>query len=92
MTTTVVEKPCESCANACWAVLVTTFRDVTHAAHEVRLCKTIAADALEKCVFKTEHRIKQHPFAAVGAAFGIGIPAGLLMGWMFGHRGAAVRH
>ncbi len=82
MTKVLVEKGVEGRTQALWTALATTVRDARHAAHEARMFKTAAMDAAEECVFEAAHRIKQRPLAAVGAAFVLGIPAGIAVGWM----------
>jgi ElaB/YqjD/DUF883 family membrane-anchored ribosome-binding protein len=56
-------------------------RQAAHVAHEARVLKTIAADAVEARVYETAHRIRKDPFKAVGIAFAIGVPVGAFLGW-----------
>ncbi len=86
MVTAVADKRSEERSSAFWNAMAVVLRDATHAAHRARVFKTMAADAFEDCAFNTAHRIKQHPFAAVGAAFAVGVPAGVLIGWIAGRR------
>ncbi len=84
MATAVVEKPaCES--STFLRAAAVACRQAVHAAHEARLLKTIAEDAVETRVYDTAHRIRKHPFMSVAMAFAIGVPLGALIGWAGGH-------
>ncbi len=60
-------------------------RQAAHIAHEARVLKTIAADAVEERVVETAHRIRKNPFTSVGVAFAIGVPVGALLALACGH-------
>jgi len=92
MAAEVVGAPCEGRADAFWKAMAVAFRNATHAAHEARVFRTIAMDRAEDYAMDAAQKIRRHPFAAVGAAFAIGVPAGLLIGWMAGHRRTAPTH
>jgi ElaB/YqjD/DUF883 family membrane-anchored ribosome-binding protein len=47
-----------------------------------RVLKFKAGEALETRMYDAAHRIRKHPFAAVTSAFAIGVPLGLLAGWV----------
>lgn len=80
MATATIEKP--ACApSPFWRFAADACRQAIHAAHDARLLKTIAEDAVETRMYDAAHRIRKHPFMAVGAAFAIGVPLGLLVGW-----------
>jgi ElaB/YqjD/DUF883 family membrane-anchored ribosome-binding protein len=84
MATAVVEKPaCES--STFLRAAAVACRQAVHAAHEARLLKTIAEDAVETRVYEAAHRIRKHPFMSVAMAFAIGVPLGALIGWAGGH-------
>lgn len=92
MATEVVGTPCEGGAERFWKGLAVAFRSATHAAHEARVFRTMAMDTVEDCAMNAAQRIRRHPLAAVGAAFAIGVPAGLLVGWIAGHRRVEPQH
>jgi hypothetical protein len=69
MTTVVVEKR-EYKAPTFW-----------RCAADARMLKFKAGEALETRMYDAAHCIRKHPFAAVTAAFAIGVPLGLLAGW-----------
>jgi hypothetical protein len=80
MATAVVEKPvCEP--STFWRFAADACRQAIHAAHEARILKTIAEDAVEARVYDAAHRIRKHPFASAAVAFAIGVPVGALVGW-----------
>lgn len=54
---------------------------VERVAGEARRLKAVAAETVETGLYDAAHRIRKNPFAAVGAAFAIGVPVGLLFGW-----------
>lgn len=88
MATAVVEKPAREPSDFLRAAAVAC-RQAVHAAHEARILKTIAADAVETRVYDAAHRIRKHPFKSVAAAFAIGVPFGALVGWACTHTGKA---
>jgi ElaB/YqjD/DUF883 family membrane-anchored ribosome-binding protein len=57
-------------------------RRVMQASHDAKMLKFKAGAALETRMYDAAHRIRKHPFAAVAAAFAIGVPLGLLAGWV----------
>jgi ElaB/YqjD/DUF883 family membrane-anchored ribosome-binding protein len=80
MTTATFDKPGCECSGVRRTV-EDAIRQAAHVAHEARVLKTIATDALEARVYETAHRIRKDPFKAVGIAFAIGVPAGAFLGW-----------
>lgn len=92
MATEVVGTPGEGRAEAFWNGMAVAFRNATHAAHEAHVFKTMAMDKVEDCALDAARQIRRHPFAAIGAAFAIGVPAGLLIGFVAGHRRAEAHH
>lgn len=79
MATAVVERLVRK-PSTFWRFAADASRRAVHAAHDARILKTIAEDALETRVFETAHRIKKHPFKSVAIAFAIGVPLGALIG------------
>jgi hypothetical protein len=80
MATATIERP--ACApSPFWRFAADACRQAIHAAHDARLLKTIAEDAVETRMYDATHRIRKHPFIAVGVAFAVGVPLGLLVGW-----------
>lgn len=78
MAATVVQKPaCEH--STFWRFAADACRQAIHAAHEARILKTIAEDAVETRVYEAAHRIRKHPFLATAAAFAVGVPVGILI-------------
>jgi ElaB/YqjD/DUF883 family membrane-anchored ribosome-binding protein len=68
-----------------WRFAADARRQAVRAAHEARILKTIAEDALETRVYDTAHRIRKHPFKSMAIAFAIGVPLGALIGWAGAH-------
>lgn len=80
MATAVIDKPaCES--SAFWRFAADACRQAVQAAHDARILKTVAEDAIETRVYEAAHRIRKHPFMAVAVAFAIGVPIGVFVGW-----------
>jgi len=90
MATATIEKPACS-PSPFWRFAADACRQAIHAAHDARLLKTIAEDAVETRMYDAAHRIRKHPFMAVGMAFAIGVPLGLLVGWAGARAGRAHR-
>jgi hypothetical protein len=84
MATGIVENPAYE-PSTFWRAAAGACREAVHAAHEARLLKTMAEDAVEMRVYDVGHRIRKHPFASVAVAFAIGVPLGALIGWAGGH-------
>jgi hypothetical protein len=80
MATAVVEKPAFE-PSTFWRFAADACRQAVHAAHEARMLKTIAEDAVETRVYNTAHSIRKHPFKSVAIAFAIGVPLGAVIGW-----------
>lgn len=86
MAATAVEKP------ACDLSMFRQFaadarRQAVQAAHEARMLKTVAEDAVETGMYEAAHRIRKNPLMSVAAAFAIGIPVGVLIAWVGGRAG-----
>jgi ElaB/YqjD/DUF883 family membrane-anchored ribosome-binding protein len=64
-----------------WRAAAGACREAVHAAHEARLIRTIAENAVEMRAYDVAHRIRKHPFASVAVAFAIGVPLGALLAW-----------
>ena len=57
-------------------------RQAQRAAHEARMLKTSAQDAIEARMYEAAHRIRKQPLRAVAMAFAIGVPIGAFIGWI----------
>jgi ElaB/YqjD/DUF883 family membrane-anchored ribosome-binding protein len=66
---------------ALWRRAADAGRRVMQASHDAKMLKFKAGEALETRMYDVAHRIRKQPFIAVGAAFAIGVPLGILAGW-----------